>query len=133
MTLVDSTVAGIGDYYQAGTSSDAGPNAAPPPKPKPDPPPRPNPDPGPWPNPDPAVRPAPASSLPGCGGKQTLTSEVLWAMHCVESQYLFRLCQGIVDLFQLMFPGHPVAETFSCGGTKCRYFCQFGHAQSNFS
>ena len=36
--LIDSTVAGIGDYYQAGpvTSSDAGPNAAPPPRPNPD-------------------------------------------------------------------------------------------------
>ena len=27
-----------------------------------------------------------------------------------------------------MFPGHPVAETFSCGETKCRYLCQFGLA-----
>ena len=33
-----------------------------------------------------------------------------------------------MDLFKLMFPGHPVAETFSCGETKCRYLCQFGLA-----
>ena len=107
-------MAGIGQYCKAGpsASSDAGPTPAPPPRP----------------TPDPAVRPAPAPSLPGCGGKQTLTSKVLWAMHCVESHYSFHSCEGIVDLFKLMFPGHPVAETFSCGETKCRYLCQFGLA-----
>ena len=31
-------------------------------------------------------------------------------------------------LFQQMFQGHPIAETFSCGETKCRYLCQFGLA-----
>jgi hypothetical protein len=25
-----------------------------------------------------------------------------------------------------MFPGHPVAETFACSETKCRYLCHFG-------
>ena len=31
-------------------------------------------------------------------------------------------------LFQQMFQGHPIAETFSCGETKCRYLCQCGLA-----
>ena len=147
MRLVDVTVAGIGDYSHAGpvTSSYTGPNAEPPPRPNPDPPPRPNPDPPPrpnpdppprpnpdpppWPNPDPAVCPAPASSLPGCGGKQTLTSEVLWAMHCVESHYSFHSYEELwiclISCFQAtMLQRHSLA-----GETKCRYLCQFGPAQ----
>ncbi|KAK2142948.1 hypothetical protein LSH36_894g01003 [Paralvinella palmiformis] len=108
MRSTGSTLAGIGDYFRNGAATSAPRPAAPV-----------------------AAQPFPApaaSSRFGCGGKQTLIAEVLWAMKCVESHYPFHSCEGISVLFQQMFQGHPIAETFSCGETKCRYICQFGLA-----
>lgn len=62
------------------------------------------------------------------GGNQTLKAELLWAMKCVDFHYSFHSCEGISELFKQMFPGDPVAQTFTCGETKCRYLCQFGIA-----
>ena len=97
MKSLGSTLAGIGEYFRAEavTSSDAERNPAPAPAPRPA-------------APAPAAHPAPASSRPGCGGKETLTAEVLWAMKYVESHYsCFRRCfKGI----QLLTRFHAVKQ-----------------------
>ncbi|XP_041373309.1 uncharacterized protein LOC121386467 [Gigantopelta aegis] len=61
-------------------------------------------------------------------GNQTLKAEILWALKCVDSHFSFHSCEHISDIFKQMFPGDPLAQTFSCGETKCRYICQFGIA-----
>ena len=68
------------------------------------------------------------TARPLAGGNQTLKAEILWALKCVDSHYSFHSCENLSVVFQRMFPGDLVAQTFSCAETKCRYLCQFGIA-----
>ena len=57
-----------------------------------------------------------------------ITAEIRWVLKVVQSNYSQRSCEDIAELFKTMFPGHQVAEKFSCGRTKCGYYINHGLA-----
>ena len=57
-----------------------------------------------------------------------ITAEIRWVLKVVQSNYSQRSCEDNVELFKTMFPGHQVAEKFSCGQTKCGYYINHGLA-----
>jgi hypothetical protein len=60
--------------------------------------------------------------------EQVTTSEVLWALKVVENDMPFSVCDGIKDLFKLMFPSDPIARDFTCGSNKVSYLITHGLA-----
>ena len=55
-----------------------------------------------------------------------ITAEIRWVLKVVLSNYSQRSCDDIATLFKSLFPGHPIAEKFSCGRTKCGYYINHG-------
>jgi len=60
--------------------------------------------------------------------EQVITSEILWALKIVEKDLAFSVCDGIKDLFRLMFPSDPIARDFTCGPNKVSYLITHGLA-----
>ena len=52
--------------------------------------------------------------------------EVLWIVEVITSYYSFSSCKDISYLFSKMFPDSQIAQSFSCGATKCAYLTCFG-------
>ena len=52
----------------------------------------------------------------------------MWSIDVVLSNGSFNSVSNINDLFCKMFPDSEIAESFSCGKTKCRYVIYFGLA-----
>ena len=57
---------------------------------------------------------------------EVLHAEVLWVIKVITSHYLFSSCKDISCLFSKMFPDSQIAQSFSCGATKCAYLACFG-------
>ena len=55
-----------------------------------------------------------------------LRAEVLWVFKILTSHYSFKSCKDINQLFSKMFPDSQIAQSFSCGATKCAYLTCFG-------
>jgi len=55
-------------------------------------------------------------------------AEVQWVLKVVQAKYSQRSCDGLNELFKVMFPDSNVAENFSCGRTKCGYIINHGLA-----
>ena len=52
----------------------------------------------------------------------------MWSIDFVLSDDSFNSISSKSDLFCKMFPDSKIAESFSCGKTKCRYVIYFGLA-----
>ena len=52
----------------------------------------------------------------------------MWSIDVVLSNGSFNSVSNKNDLFCKMFPDSEIAESFSCGKTKCRYVIYFGLA-----
>ena len=50
----------------------------------------------------------------------------LWIIKVITSLYSFSSCKNISRLFSKMFPNSQIAQSFSCGATKCAYLVYFG-------
>ena len=57
--------------------------------------------------------------------EEVLYAEVPWGIKVITSHYSFRSCKNISCLFSKMFPDSQVAQSFSCGATKCAYVACF--------
>ena len=58
--------------------------------------------------------------------KETLTTEVLWALKAILSHYSYKSCEDIAQLFQRMFADSTIAKQFTCDKKKCAYLACFG-------
>ena len=58
--------------------------------------------------------------------EEVLHVEVLWVIKVITSHYSFSSCKDISCLFSKMFPNSQIAQSFSCGATKCAYLACFG-------
>ena len=47
-------------------------------------------------------------------------------LRVITSHYSFSSCKDISCLFSKMFPDSQIAQSFSCGATKCAYLACFG-------
>ena len=58
--------------------------------------------------------------------EEMLHAEVLWVIKVIASHYSCSFCKDISCLFSKTFPDSQIAQSFSCGATKCAYFACFG-------
>ena len=58
--------------------------------------------------------------------EEVLHAEVLWIIKVITNHYSFSSCQIISCLFSKLFLGSQIAQSFSCGATKCAYLACFG-------
>ena len=58
--------------------------------------------------------------------EEVLHAEVLWVIKVITSHYSFSSSKDISCLFSKMFPDSQIAQSFSCGATKCAYLASFG-------
>ena len=58
--------------------------------------------------------------------EEVLHAEVLWVIKVTTSYYSFSSFEDISCLFSKMFPDSQIAQSFSCGATKCTYSASFG-------
>ena len=58
--------------------------------------------------------------------EEVLHAEVLWVIKEITSHYSFSSCKDISCLFSKMFPVSQIAQSFSCGATKCAYLACCG-------
>ena len=58
--------------------------------------------------------------------EKVLHAEVLWVVRVITSHYSFSSCKDISCLFSKMFSDSQIAQSFSCGATKCAYLACFG-------
>ena len=58
--------------------------------------------------------------------EEVLLAEVLGVIEVITSHYSFSSCQVVSCLFSKMFPDSQIAQSFSCGATKCAYLACFG-------
>ena len=58
--------------------------------------------------------------------EEVLHAEVLWVFKVITSHYLFTSCRVVSCLFSRMFADSQIAQSFSCGATKCVYLACFG-------
>ena len=57
-----------------------------------------------------------------------LKAEVLWVLKVVTSHFSYKSCEGLNSLFLKMFPDSKIAETLTCGESKCARMARFGLA-----
>ena len=57
--------------------------------------------------------------------EEVLHAEVFWVIKVLTSHYSFSSCQVISCLFSEMFPDSQIAQSFSCGTTKCACLAYF--------
>lgn len=55
-----------------------------------------------------------------------MSSEILWAVKCVASNFSFASNDGNNGLFKTMFPDSNLAADYKMSQTKCKYLVQFG-------
>ena len=53
--------------------------------------------------------------------EEVLHADVLWVIKVITSHYSFSSCKNISCLFSKTFPDSQIAQSFSCGATKCAY------------
>lgn len=58
--------------------------------------------------------------------EDVLHAEVLWVLKVIASHYSFNSSKDISQLFSKMFSDSQIAQSFSCGATKCAYLTCFG-------
>ena len=58
--------------------------------------------------------------------EEVLHAEVLWVIKVITSHYSFSSCRVISCLFSKMFSDSQIAQSFSCGATKCTCLACFG-------
>ena len=58
--------------------------------------------------------------------EEVLHAEVFWVIKVITTHYSFSSYQVISYLFSEMFPDSQIAQSFSCGATKCAYLMCFG-------
>ena len=58
--------------------------------------------------------------------EEVLHAEVLWVIKVVTSHYSFSSYRVISCLLFKVFPNIQIAQSSSCGATKCAYFADFG-------
>ena len=58
--------------------------------------------------------------------EEVLHAKVLWVIKVITSHYSLSSCKDISCLFSKMFPDSQIAQSFSCGATKCAYLACFG-------
>ena len=61
--------------------------------------------------------------------ENVLKSEILWTLNVAKKHLSFNSCNGLNNLFSVMFPDSEIAKSFSCAPTKCSYLLCFGIAQ----
>ena len=57
-----------------------------------------------------------------------LEGEIIWALENTLNHQSFSSCESLSKLFTRMFSDSKIAEQFSLGKTKCRYYTVFGIA-----
>ena len=60
-------------------------------------------------------------------------AEILWVLNLVIYKYSINSCRHINELLAAMFKDSKIAQSFSCGNTKCSYIINFeiaSHFQS---
>ena len=55
-------------------------------------------------------------------------AEIRWCLQVVQSKYSQRSCNGIVELFTVMFPGSDIAKKMTLKKGKCGYMINYGIA-----
>ena len=55
-------------------------------------------------------------------------AEIIWAMKSISSNYSYNSCQGIPELFKVMFPESDTVQAFAMSKTKLRYIVHYGLA-----
>ena len=58
--------------------------------------------------------------------EEVLHAEVLLVIKVIISHYSFSSCRVISCLSSKVFPDSQIAQSFSCGATKCAYLACFG-------
>lgn len=66
------------------------------------------------------------STCPGVTRTAHLKAEVLWALNVVAKNYSFKSCEGVGDLFRVMFPDSEIVKQFQCAQRKASYLIGFG-------
>ena len=78
-----------------------------------------------------STTPQSCTTLPTCPGitrTAHLKAETLWALSVVAKNYSFKSCEGVGDLFRVMFPDSEIAKQFQCAERKASYLVGFGVA-----
>ena len=55
-------------------------------------------------------------------------AEIRWCLQVVQSKYSQRSCNGIVELFTVMFPDSDIAKKMTLKKDKCGYMITYGIA-----
>ncbi|KAK7880781.1 hypothetical protein WMY93_032594 [Mugilogobius chulae] len=58
----------------------------------------------------------------------TLRAEICWAVKVVTSQYSYKSCEDVGDVFRTMFPDSDIAKNFNCDEERVGYLTTFGIA-----
>ena len=55
-----------------------------------------------------------------------IDSEIMWVLDVAMSNYCLISLSSRKDLFKEMFKDSKIAQSFTCGSTKCSYMINFG-------